>query len=613
MLQTISLPIGSVLFTSVLLIVYIHKSKVAKHRNNYFLALLILLLGVLLSEIGTYFAMMQMDKHPFINIMMARTHGIVDLAWTICMGAYIYSFYRTNSRNKNAKNNTKVFWVIFIVASIISFFMPFEFKVNKDTAYLDGLALGFLYTIGVGVVVASSIIVLTNQRHVLFSQTFPIIVAIVETSITVPASLAFPSVYIITTSFAFKLYLIYFTLENPDLYLIKQLQSAKKKADDSSKAKSDFLSNMSNEIRNPMNAILEYSDVLLNEEGFNKEEDIKTIQQIYAAGGSLIEIINNILDISKIESGEGELVEREYNLASIILELHSLIDARLANTKVRFISNVDETIPVKIHGDKAKLFQVLLNLLSNAVKYTEIGRIELKVKGEIVKDEVILHFRISDTGIGIKTNDYKALIEKLDVMEADNSRIEGSGLGLLISKKLVNILGGKIWFESRYGAGTDFYVDVTQRIIDRTMMGNVFNSEAKDDGIKNKFFDCSKYKVLIVDDNELNLKVARTLLAPYKFEVTTLNKGKDCVDLIKSGEEYDLIFLDHMMPGMDGIEVMHILKSLETYNIPPIIALTANAVTGMREMYLKEGFDDYLSKPINVNDLNTLLEKYFKK
>ena len=613
MLQTISLPIGSVLFTSVLLVVYLHKSRVAKHRNNYFLALLVLLLGVLLSEIGTYFAMMQMDKHPMINIVVARTHGIIDLAWTICMGAYIYSFYKTNTRKKVKKNTSKVFWIIFVIASIVSLFMPFEFKVQGETAYLDGLALGFLYTVGVGVVVASSIVVLTNQKHVLFSQTFPIIVAIVETAITVPASLAFPTVYIVTTSFAFKLYLIYFTLENPDLYLIKQLQKTKKTADDSSKAKSDFLSNMSTEIRNPMNSILEYTDILLNEEGFNKEEDLKTIQQIYAAGGSLIEIINNILDISKIESGETELVEREYNLASVILELHSLIDARLSKTKVRFITNVDETIPVRIHGDQAKVFQVLLNVLSNAVKYTDLGRIELRVKGEIVKDEVILHFRISDTGIGIKTNDYNALMEKLNIMEEDSSKLEGSGLGLLISKKLVNILGGRIWFESRYGAGTDFYIDITQRIVDRTMMGNIFSSESFDDSIKDKIFDCSMYKVLLVDDNELNLKVAKELLAPYKMEITTLNKGKDCIDLIKSGEEYDLIFLDHMMPGINGIEVMHILKSLETYNIPPIIALTANAVTGMREMYLREGFDDYLSKPINSNELNSLLQKYLKK
>ena len=613
MLQTLSLPFGSVLFTIVLLFVYIHKIRVAKYKNNYFLALLILLIFVLLTEITSYFTMMNMVKYPLVNIIISRLHGFVDLAWTICMGGYIYSFFKTNSRKSNKKISNTVFLAIFIIASVISIFLPYKYQIVGDSAYLDGLALGFLYTVGVGVVIGSSIVVLINQKDILFSKTFPIIVAIVETAITVPASLAFPTIYIITTSFTFKLYLIYFTLENPDLYLISELRKAKEKADYSSSAKSEFLSNMSNDIITPISAIIGFSDTLLKEPEFNKEEDLKMIEHIYAAGGSLIEIINNILDISKIESGEAELVESEYNLASVILELHSLIDSRLADTKVRFITNVDQSIPVKIYGDKAKVFQVLLNILSNAVKYTEIGRIELKVTSEIVKDEVILHFRVSDTGIGIKKDDLAKLIDKLDVMEGNKSEIKGAGLGLLICKKLVDILGGKIWFESRYGAGTDFYVDITQKIIDRSFMGDIFKSEAKDDGMKDKYFDCSGHKVLLVDDNELNLKVAKKLLSPYKFEITTLNSGQDCVDLIKSGEEYDIIFLDHMMPRMDGIEVLHILKSLESYKIPPIIALTANAITGMKEMYLKEGFDDYLPKPININELNTLLEKYFKK
>ena len=613
MLKALSLPFGSLLFLLILIVVYLHKSKVAKYKNNYFLALLFLLIGVLTTEIASYFTMMDMANHPFINLVVARIHGVIDLAWTICLGGYFYSFVKTNSRKANSKSYRKVFYTIFIVAAIISFFMPFEFVVNGDSAYLSGLALGFLYTVGVAVVVVTSILVLINQKHILFSKTFPILVAIAETAITVPASLAVPEIYIVTTSFVFKTYLIYFTLENPDLYLISELRKAKKKADDSNKAKSDFLSNMSNDIKTPMNAIISFSESLVNEPIINKEEALKEIEQIYAAGGNLIEIVNNILDISKIESGEDEIVESEYNLASVILELHSLIDSRLAGTKVRFETNVDESIPIKIAGDKTKVFQILLNLLSNAVKYTEVGRIELKVKGEVIKDDIILHFRISDTGIGIKEADYHKLFEKFNRLEADSKDVDNSGLGLVITKKLVDILGGKVWFESRYGAGTDFYIDLTQKIIDKRAMGNIFNSESKDITDKDIYFDCSNHKILLVDDNELNLKVAKKLLSPYKFEITTLNNGKDCVDLIKSGEAYDLIFLDHMMPGMDGIEVLHILKSLETYDIPPVIALTANAITGMREMYLKEGFDEYLAKPININELNKLLKKYFKK
>lgn len=614
MLKTISLPVGSLLFMLVLLVVYLHKSRVAKYKNKYFLGLLILLIGVLVTEIGTYFSMLNMIKHPKINEAVARVHSIMDLAWTITMAGYLFSYVKNNSKNKKEKNPNRIFIFLFIITSIISFFMPFDFIVKGDSAYLSGLALGFLYTIGVGVVVIAGVLVLINQKDILFIKKLPIIVAIIETSITVPLSLAYPTMYIITTSFAFKTYLIYFTLENPDLYLISELKKQKKNADDSSRAKSDFLSNMSNEIRTPMNAIIGFSEAIIKDSNLDLEEAKNDIKHIYSAGGTLLEIINNILDISKIESGEEIVETKEYNLASVILELHSIIDARLAGSKVRFVTNIDESLPVKIEGDKTKIFQILLNILSNAVKYTEVGRIELKVKGEIIKDDVLLHIRVSDTGLGIKEEDYNKIFEKLVSSENTPSinESEGAGLGLVISKKLVTLLNGKIWFESKYGAGTDFYIDIPQRIVDRSFMGDIFTSEANVKNMADKYFDCSNYKVLLVDDNELNLKVAKKLLSPYNFQITVLNNGQDCVNLIKSGEEYDLIFLDHMMPGMDGIEVLHILKSLESYNIPPVVALTANAITGMREMYLKEGFDDYLSKPINIGELNKLLEKYFK-
>ena len=613
MLKTISLPFGSLLFMFVLLVVYLHKSKVAKYKNNFFLGLLYLLIGVLVTEMGTYFAMLNMDKHPNINEAVARVHSIIDLAWTITMAGYLFSYVKNNSNKKKEINPNKIFVALFILTSILSFFMPFDFIVKGDSAYLSGLALGFLYTIGVGVVVIAGVLVLINQKDILFIKKLPIIVTIIETSITVPLSLAYPTMYIITTSFAFKTYLIYFTLENPDLYLISELKKAKQKADDSSKAKSDFLSNMSHEIKTPMNAIIGFSESIMNDQDLDMSQVENDIKHIYSAGGSLLEIINNILDISKIESGEETIETKEYNLASVILELHSIIDARLAGTKVRFTTNIDESLPVKIAGDKTKVFQILLNILSNAIKYTEVGRIELKIKGEINRDVVILHIRVSDTGIGIKEEDYNKIFEKFSRLDdATANEIEGTGLGLVITKKLVDMMNGQIWFESKYGAGTDFYVDITQTIVDRSFMGDIFTSEATNKNAANKYFDCSKYRVLVVDDNELNIKVAKKLLGPYNFQITTLNNGQDCVNLIKSGEEYDLIFLDHMMPGMDGIEVLHVLKGLESYNIPPVVALTANAITGMRDMYIKEGFDEYLSKPINISELNKIIEKYFK-
>lgn len=615
MLKTIYLTIGSLLFTLVLLIIYSYKARVAKHSNKFFKLLLILLIGVLVTEALSVYTIVNHDRLMVLNEIICRIHSIFVLGWSISMARYLSSYmeYKTSKVIENKKLDY-IYIALFGITTLISTFLDFEYQIVGNTGYLSGPCLTFMFIVGFAIVIIAALLVVLNRKDVLITQSFPIIVSIIETLILVPSSLLIPTVYIVTTSFAFKMYLIYFTLENPDLYLISELKKAEEKEINSNRAKTDFLSNMSHEIRTPMNAIIGVSESILTSSRIDVNEVKKDIEHIHSAGGNLLEIINNILDISKIESGEEILEEKEYSLANLVLELHSLIDARINKEKVKFISNIDETTPSKVYGDKTKVFQVLLNILSNATKYTDVGRIELNIKSTINKNKVLLNIRISDTGMGIKQEDYNKLFEKFSRLDgATQNEIEGTGLGLVITKKLVTFMGGKIWFESKYGAGTDFYVELEQTIIDPTPIGNIFEIK-KDQDLSNnsKYFDCSNYKVLLVDDNNLNLKVAKKLLSPYKFEIITMTSGKECIDSIKLGDHYDMIFLDHMMPQMDGIEVLHIIKSLKGYNIPPIVALTANAITGMKEMYLNEGFDEYLSKPINVSELNKLLEKYFK-
>lgn len=614
MIQTILLSLGSLIFTLLLLIIYKYKTKVTNYENKYFSALLVSLSFVLLTEIITVFTIKNHLKMPVINEMMCRCHCLLILGWVIIMASYILSFVDSDKKDKIKLTKSRLFWILFIIISIIFFFLPLDYVVVDNTGYLSGWALYFVYILGIILVLIAIYFVTKYKSTVAFNKRLPIIISIIETLISVPLSFAFPTVYILTSSFAFKMYIIYFSVENPDLYLISELEKAKKKAEDSNRAKSDFLSNMSHEIKTPMNAIIGFSESLVNELNFNAEAARKDIEHIYAAGGNLLEIINNILDISKIETGEENLEEKEYSLASVLLELHSIIESRLTTGKIKFITKISPDLPSKLYGDKTKVFQILLNILSNAVKYTEVGRITLTLNGEIEHGFVNFHFCVSDTGLGIKKEDNDKLFEKFSRLDsATQNEIEGTGLGLLITKKLVDFLDGKIWFDSKYGAGTNFYVDLKQKIVDGTPVGDIFRINQKDEMAIDKFTDYSNFKVLLVDDNELNLKVAKRILNKYNFQITTLNNGKECVDLIKSGEEFDIIFLDHMMPGMDGIEVLHIIRSLKGYNIPPVVALTANAITGMREMYLNEGFDDYLSKPINISDLNKLLEKHLKK
>ena len=429
MIQTILLSLGSLIFTILLLLIYKYKTKITNYENKYFSALLVCLLFVLVSEIVTVFTIKNHLKMVVVNEILCRVHCLLILAWLTIMARYILSFINTNKDAETKLNKYRPFWILFGVVSIIFFFLPLEYIVVDGTGYLSGKALYFVYILGLILVLVAIYFVSKYKTVVAFNRRLPIIISIIETLISVPLSFVFPTVYILTSSLAFKLYLIYFSVENPDLYLINELEKAKKKAEESNRAKSDFLSNMSHEIKTPMNAIIGFSESLINEPEFDEEAARKDIEHIYVAGGNLLEIINNILDISKIENGEETLDEREYSLANIILELHSIIDARLSSGKVKFITNIDNSLPSRLYGDKTKLFQILLNILSNAVKYTEVGRIELAITGQVEKDWVNLHFRVSDTGLGIKAEDYDKLFEKFSRLEsAMQNEIDLSGI-----------------------------------------------------------------------------------------------------------------------------------------------------------------------------------------
>ena len=418
------------------------------------------------------------------------------------------------------------------------------------------------------------------------------------------------SVYVICCSL--QVFFLYFIIENPDIHLAREIESLKEDIDKSNKSKTDFLSNMSHEIRTPMNAIIGFSDSLLNSSKFDEASARNDLQSIATAGTNLVDIINNILDISKIESGNDTLDNKECSIAKIVKELGSIIESRIGNNPVKLYIELDEQIPSKVYGDATKIYQILLNITNNAVKYTEVGKIKLSIVPEKQDaDTVLLHFKVSDTGYGIKKEDFNKIFEKFTRLDsAVSNEIEGTGLGLVITKKFVDLMGGKIWFTSEFEVGTTFYVDLPLKVIDSTPIGSVIQDN-NSQRVK-EFLDCSDFTALVVDDSKLNLKVAERLLRKYNFNVDTAESGKDCIYKFKYGNHYDIIFLDHMMPEMDGIETVRILKRLDDYEIPPIVALTANAMNGMEEKYLTEGFDCYLPMPINTQELDRIIHRFFE-
>ena len=404
--------------------------------------------------------------------------------------------------------------------------------------------------------------------------------------------------------------------------MIQELNLAKDHAEKANKAKTDFLSNMSHEIRTPLNAIDGFSQVML------EETDIHTMKEeaydIRMACQNLIELVNGILDISKIESNHIEIVNADYDSHQMLKEVTTLVSTRLGNKNIEFRTNFDESIPQILYGDVSRIKQILLNLLTNAVKYTKEGYIEFKVDAVIDKNRCRLIFSVEDSGVGIKTSDMDKLFNKFERLEMERqSTIEGTGLGLAITKSLVELMGGKILVQSKYGKGSKFTVSLDQEIKQmavstKTSLNDIqksYKPNSTDEKVVNSeitFTDFSDCKILIVDDNNINLKVIDKLLKGYQPQVVLLKSGQECIDHMMNGETYDLIFMDDMMPRMSGVQTFHELEKIAGFHTP-VVALTANAIEGMKEKYLNEGFQDYLSKPIDRKELDRILKQYLKK
>ena len=395
-----------------------------------------------------------------------------------------------------------------------------------------------------------------------------------------------------------------------------EIRLAKDEADTANQAKSRFLANMSHEIRTPINTIMGMDELIL------REQDISPVVEGYArdiqdASSSLLSIINDILDFSKIESNSMTIVSREYSTAQLLSEACKMTEFSARSKNLEFITDFDENLPSILYGDDVRINQVLVNILSNAVKYTETGNITfLSQVNHVDGDEIFITFRISDTGMGIREEDMDKLFTSFKRLEERrNAHIQGTGLGLNITRQLLILMGSDIQVESKYGQGSTFSFTIKQKIISEEPIGHIKK-------VKIRKTENSRYtpklkspasRILVVDDNALNLEVIKGLLKVTDINIETVRSGEACLNKIGK-THYDLIFLDHMMPEMDGIETLEKIKTMDHLcKDTPIIVLTANAIEGMREMYIEAGFTDYLSKPVSGAELESMLAKYLPK
>lgn len=593
----------SFIYLVLVMIIYFVKKKIKTKENKIFSILLVTsLIGIIIDFLSVYMAFNNI--HTFIFRFINQLYLVYLLTWISLMTIYCIVI---SAKTNDTYILTKIIIILYIPMLIFLLLYPLDYTVNGNEFYTHGLSAKIMYMLSTIYVFIMIILLIKNLKDIRQKKYVPIIFYIVIGTIVTLIQLTNPSILIITSMETFVTILMYFTIENPDMKLINELNIAKDQAVKANRAKSDFLSSMSHEIRTPLNAIVGFSQALSEED--LPEEAKDEVKDIIMASNGLLEIVNGILDISKIESGKIEIVNSEYEFKEIFDSLVALSKARMGDKPLDFRVTYDESIPAVLYGDHTRVKQVILNILTNAIKYTREGYVDFKVSSIVKGDICRLIISVEDSGIGIKQENIPKLFSKFERLDLDkNITIEGTGLGLAITKKLVELMNGKIVVQSIYGKGSKFTIAIDQRIIKKQLD----KKEEKVEEVTSKAIDVSGKKVLIVDDNKINLKVASRLLQGYQVITEEVDSGFSCIDKIKAKEVYDLILMDDMMPKMSGVETLQKLKEIDGFNIP-VVALTANAITGMKEKYLADGFTDYLAKPIDKSELNNIISKYLNK
>lgn len=606
-MSIVSFSICSFIFVLMFIIFYFSKERLNTLDTKMYSYILVTnIIGIMIDVFG-YFIFKIYGSESFISIMVSKFYLVYYFLWAYFFLLYIFVIsFREKSEYLLQKKFTKssiILTSLFICLIIL--IMPIQITYEDNVAYSSGLSVNMVYGLCFIMVGIMLYCLLRNLKRISTKEYIPLLTFMVLSTFCMIIQKTYPEITLMLMCHSIVTSLMYFTIENPDVKMVKELEVAKNEAEKANHAKSEFLSSMSHELRTPLNAIVCFSELLESKEGLDSESK-DFARDIVSASHNLLDLVNGVLDISKIEAGKMELINKEYNSFELFNSLSTMVIPRIGDKPIDFKTVIASDIPPVLKGDTGKLKQIILNLLTNAVKYTDKGFIKYRVEciNDYKNNQTKLIITVTDTGRGIKKEDIDRLFKKFERLEEDrNTSIEGTGLGLAITESLAELMGGKITVISDYGKGSTFKFVVVEEIVNKES-NLVVNEQTT---LNYETFEGKK--VLVVDDSKLNLKVAENVLKNFKVSTETVTSGLECLSCVKS-KKYDIIFMDIMMPNMSGVEVLKKLRE-EKVNIP-VIALTADAIEGQEEKYISEGFDGYLSKPIDKTKLKVILNKYLK-